>query len=127
MTNPIALRRCTAANPQAALMKPRWRVREPVSDFDDQRNFQLFSPYQHNHDNMDSISTVLIYVVAAELLRRCCLILLTAFTGPLSKIPGPTLSMLTSWPWVIQCIRGNQMNVGPALFKKYGDIVRVGE
>ena len=76
---------------------------------------------------MYSIGTLLIYAVAAEVFRRSCLILLTAFTGPLSKIPGPMISKFTSWPWVIQCIKGNQMNIGPELFKKYGDIVRVGE
>ncbi|KAF4633573.1 hypothetical protein G7Y89_g4555 [Cudoniella acicularis] len=36
------------------------------------------------------------------------------------------IGKFTSWPWIIQCIKGNQMNIGPGLFKKYGDIVRVG-
>jgi len=76
---------------------------------------------------MYSIVTFLIYAVAAELFRRCCFIFLVAFTGPLSKIPGPVIGKFTSWPWIIQCIKGNQMNVGPTLFKKYGDIVRVGK
>jgi hypothetical protein len=76
---------------------------------------------------MYSISTLLIYALVAEGFRRCCVILLVAFTGPLSKIPGPMIGKFTSWPWIIQCVKGNQMNIGPGLFKKYGDIVRVGE
>ena len=76
---------------------------------------------------MYSLATLLFYAVAAELLRRCCLILLTAFTGPLSKIPGPMIGKFSSIPWIIHCIRGSQMNYGAELFKKYGDVVRVGE
>jgi hypothetical protein len=76
---------------------------------------------------MYSISTLLIYALVAEVFRRCCVILLVAFTGPLSKIPGPMIGKFTSWPWMIQCVKGNQMNIGPGLFKKYGNIVRVGE
>jgi hypothetical protein len=76
---------------------------------------------------MYSITTIIAYALAAEVLRRCCLIFLTAFTGPLSKIPGPMIGKFTFWPWIIQCVKGNQMNIGPGLFKKYGDVVRVGE
>lgn len=76
---------------------------------------------------MYSWATLLLYALAAELFRRCCLILLTAFTGPLSKIPGPLIGKFTSWPWIIQCVKGNQMNLGPGLFEKYGDVVRVGK
>jgi hypothetical protein len=76
---------------------------------------------------MYSITTILVYALAAEVLRRCCLIFLTAFTGPLSKIPGPMIGKFNPWPWIIQCVKGNQMNIGPGLFTKYGDIVRVGE
>ncbi|PMD33538.1 cytochrome P450 [Hyaloscypha variabilis F] len=75
---------------------------------------------------MYSIGTILLYALAAEIFRRCCLILLAAFTGPLSKIPGPMIGKFTSWPWLIQCVKGNQMNIGPGLFQKYGDVVRVG-
>ena len=76
---------------------------------------------------MYSIATLLIYALVAEIFRRCCLIILAAFTGPLSKVPGPVVGKFTAWPWLIQCIKGNQMNIGPGLFEKYGDVVRVGE
>jgi hypothetical protein len=76
---------------------------------------------------MYGFTTIFIYALAAELCRRCCLILLAAFTGPLSKIPGPVIGKFTSWPWLIQVIKGNQMNIGPGLFQKYGPVVRVGE
>lgn len=76
---------------------------------------------------MYGISTFLIYALVAEILRRSYFIFLTAFTGPLSKIPGPLIGKFTAWPWLIQCITGNQMNIGPEYFRKYGDVVRVGE
>jgi hypothetical protein len=53
--------------------------------------------------------------------------LIVAFTGPLSKVPGPFIMKLSAWPWVIETITGNQMNAAPILFKKYGDTVRIGE
>ena len=76
---------------------------------------------------MYSYATLLFYLALAEVFRRCCIALIAAFTGPLSKVPGPFLMKLSSWPWVMQSITGNQMNVAPKLFKKYGDTVRVGE
>lgn len=74
---------------------------------------------------MYTIISLLLFAAVAEFLRRCCMVLLTAFTGPLAKIPGPLIYKLSSLPWVVENITGNQMNVGPGLFKKYGDIVRV--
>src|ERR1700712_5485129 len=76
---------------------------------------------------MYTVTTLLLYALAAEIFRRCFLVLLAAFTGPLSKIPGPVVGKFTSWPWIIQCVMGNQMNIGPGYFEKYGDVVRVGE
>lgn len=109
-------------------VKPQGRVREPVSRPGRSTPLQFFILIKPNHEfSMYTIVTLLIYAAAAELFRRCCLILLTAFTGPLSKIPGPMIGKFTSLPWIISCIKGNQMNIGPGLFKKYGDIVRVGE
>jgi hypothetical protein len=37
------------------------------------------------------------------------------------------IGKFTSLPWAIQCIQGKQMTIGPELFKKYGDVVRIGE
>jgi hypothetical protein len=75
---------------------------------------------------MYSCVALLFYLGLAELFRRCCMALIAAFTGPLSKVPGPFLMKLSIWPWAVQTITGNQMNVAPKLFKKYGDTVRVG-
>ena len=61
-----------------------------------------------------------------SLLRRFISALLLAFTGPLSKIPGPLLWKLTPLPWLYECLTGNMMNVAPGLFEEYGDVVRVG-
>lgn len=75
---------------------------------------------------MHAYLTLLLYALFAEGVRRCVLILLRGLTGPLSKIPGPLLAKFTTVPWIFEVIRGNQMNVGPELFRKYGDVVRVG-
>ena len=69
---------------------------------------------------MYSFITLIFYVILAELLRRCCLRLLHAFTGPLAKVPGPFLSKLTNFPWMIDTLKGNHMHAGHELFKKYG-------
>jgi hypothetical protein len=76
---------------------------------------------------MYSYATLLAYLALAEVFRRCCIALIAAFTGPLSKVPGPFLMKLSKWPWAIQSITGEKMNVAPNLFEKYGDIVRIGE
>jgi len=76
---------------------------------------------------MESYVLLLLYLALAEVFRRCCITLIAAFTGPLSKVPGPLLMKLSKWPWVIETITGNQMNVAPKLFEKYGETVRVGE
>jgi hypothetical protein len=76
---------------------------------------------------MYNYTTLIIYVILADLFRRCCLILLTAFTGPLSKVPGPLINKLTVLPWLYQVLIGNHLNIGPPLFKKYGPVVRISE
>jgi hypothetical protein len=76
---------------------------------------------------MYSYVALLFYVALAELLRRCCIALIAAFTGPLSKVPGPFIMKLTNVPWMIEHITGNRMNTAPKLFEKYGDTVRIGE
>jgi len=75
---------------------------------------------------MYSYFTLLFYLGLAELLRRCSIVLLRAFTGPLSKIPGPVFMKFTTLLWDMHIINGDKMYMAPKLFKKYGDIVRVG-
>jgi hypothetical protein len=75
---------------------------------------------------MDSYVTLLFYLGLAELVRRCSIVILRAFTGPLSKIPGPVFMKFTTLPWDIHTIKGDKMHVVPKLFKKYGDTIRVG-
>jgi hypothetical protein len=76
---------------------------------------------------MNNYLSILLYLGLAELLRRFISALILAFTGPLSKIPGPLLWKLTPLPWLYECLTGNMMNVAPGLFEKYGDVVRVGK
>jgi hypothetical protein len=75
---------------------------------------------------MHYLLSVILVAATAEIIRRCCMAFITAFTGPMSKIPGPLISKLTAAPWQYQCLRGNMMNITPAYFEKYGDIVRIG-
>jgi hypothetical protein len=91
------------------------------------RRLALHSHPSHQEFKMYSIITVIPYILLVEILRRCYLALIAAFTGPLSKIPGPFLNKLTPIPWLINPnLRGTHSNIVPDLFKKYGDIVRVG-
>lgn len=76
---------------------------------------------------MNTYLSLALWLVAAELLRRLVLALKLAFTGPLSKIPGPVLWRMTSLPWMIQNITGNSMNTLPGLLEQYGDVVRLGK
>jgi hypothetical protein len=80
-----------------------------------------------NKFKMNIYISILLYLGLAELLRRFVSTLILAFTGPLSKIPGPLLWKLTPLPWLYECLTGNMMNVAPGLFEKYGDVVRVGK
>jgi hypothetical protein len=82
--------------------------------------------FPHNF-KMNTYLSILLYLSLAELLRQFISSLILAFTGPLSKIPGPLLWKLTPLPWLYECLTGNMMNVAPGLFEKYGDVVRVGK
>jgi hypothetical protein len=74
---------------------------------------------------MYSYATIALFVVGAECLRRLCKILLNAYTGPLSKIPGPFWNKFTIVPWMLPVLSGDTPRVVPKLFEKYGDIVRI--
>jgi hypothetical protein len=53
--------------------------------------------------------------------------IVSAFAGPLSKIPGPFISKFTRLPWALELIAGKHTNTAEQLFQKYGDMVRVGK
>jgi hypothetical protein len=81
----------------------------------------------HNFSfQMYSYTIIAVCLVGVECLRRLCKIFLTAYTGPLSKIPGPFWSKFTVLPWSISAIRGDSPRTVPELFEKYGNTVRVG-
>lgn len=64
--------------------------------------------------------------LVAELLRRCYVTLMFAFTGPMSKIPGPFLNKLSAAPHMLTMAKGNDFLYKEELHKIYGDIVRFG-
>ncbi|KAH7346321.1 cytochrome P450 [Rhexocercosporidium sp. MPI-PUGE-AT-0058] len=68
---------------------------------------------------------LILYTIVAELVRRIVLTIIHAYTGPLSKIPGPQLSKLTSIFWHLRLASGDFYYELPRLFEKYGDTVRV--
>lgn len=70
---------------------------------------------------------LLLYTVLAELARRLVLTIIHAYTGPLSKIPGPAINKLTPIFWRLRLASGDFYYELPKLFEKYGDTVRVGE
>jgi hypothetical protein len=76
---------------------------------------------------MNSYLIIVFYLGLGEGLRRCVSVVVTAFTGPLSKIPGPFVAKFTGLPWTIESLRGKHMNTPAQLFQKYGEIVRVGK
>ncbi|KAH6714088.1 cytochrome P450 [Leptodontidium sp. MPI-SDFR-AT-0119] len=69
---------------------------------------------------------LLLYTVLAELARRLVLTIIHAYTGPLSKIPGPAINKLTPIFWRLRLASGDFYYELPKLFEKYGDTVRVG-
>jgi hypothetical protein len=75
---------------------------------------------------MDFIFKIIVYLVSVELFRRFVMILIGGFTGPLAKIPGPFYARFTQIPWLISAMTGEAMNTCPELFKRYGEVVRVG-
>ncbi|KAE9368279.1 cytochrome P450 [Stipitochalara longipes BDJ] len=75
---------------------------------------------------METYLSILLGLALLEVTRRCCSIILCAFTGPLSKIPGPFLSKFTKLPWAMELIKGTHLNTVGPLFKKYNtDILRI--
>lgn len=76
---------------------------------------------------MENYLWLLLYTALAEVARRVVLSLITAYTGPLSKIPGPALSKLTPLFWRLKISSGDFYYLLPELFKKYGNTVRVGK
>lgn len=74
---------------------------------------------------MDLYFKLIIFLVSAEVFRRFVMVLINGFTGPLSKIPGPFHAKLTPIPWMIDSLRGEQMNTGQRLIQKYGETVRI--
>lgn len=80
-----------------------------------------------SNTRMPTYVILILCIAIAELLRRCCQVLIVAFTGPLSKVPGPLTMKLSILPWTVYSIRGTIMNIAPKLFDKYGDTVRVGK
>lgn len=73
-----------------------------------------------------SYTAILLAIVALEILRRICISIYTAFFTPLSKVPGPLSLKLCGSIWLYHTVRGNTINIAPKLFKRYGDVVRIG-
>ncbi|RGP78931.1 hypothetical protein FLONG3_2836 [Fusarium longipes] len=77
----------------------------------------LNSPY--------SYTTLALLAVGLELLRRVLKALILAFTGPLSKVPGPFWNKLSPLPWRIAFLKGTAPFLALDLHRKYGHVVRV--
>ncbi|PQE09240.1 hypothetical protein CJF32_00010693 [Rutstroemia sp. NJR-2017a WRK4] len=75
---------------------------------------------------MLSYTSLILLFITAEILRRFCLSLYVAFTGPLAKVPGPLLWKLSKRIWHYHMVRGTSITVSAKLFEKYGDCVRIG-
>ena len=75
---------------------------------------------------MASYGAIVLYLALAEVIRRVFLSVLSAYTGPLSKIPGPFLCKFSMLPWAYLNLTGNTMNVQHRWIKKYGPVVRIG-
>ncbi|KAM3156200.1 hypothetical protein ABEW05_003333 [Botrytis cinerea] len=73
-----------------------------------------------------SYTIIVLCIVALEILRRICVSIYAAFFTPLSKVPGPLSLKLCGSIWLYHTLRGETMNIAPKLFKKYGDVVRIG-
>ena len=77
---------------------------------------------------METYLTILLGLALAEFVRRCYVTLLHAFTGPLSKVPGPFLAKFTKIPWAMEFIKGTHLNTVGPIFEKYdSDIIRIGK
>ncbi|PQE07519.1 cytochrome P450 protein [Rutstroemia sp. NJR-2017a BBW] len=75
---------------------------------------------------MLSYTSLILLFITAEIIRRFCLSLYVAFTGPLAKVPGPLLWKLSKRIWHYHMVRGTSITVSAKLFEKYGDCVRIG-
>ncbi|KAH7410702.1 cytochrome P450 [Cadophora sp. MPI-SDFR-AT-0126] len=74
---------------------------------------------------MANYAWLLLYTVLAEFARRIILTLILAYTGPLSKVPGPAWNKLTLVIWQMRLTSGDFYYELPKLFEKYGDTVRI--
>jgi hypothetical protein len=70
-----------------------------------------------------------LYVVGLEILRRFILTLVKAYTGPLSKIPGPFWNKFSIAPVVLQNMQSTQCRDShwrkDGVFGIYGPVVRI--
>ena len=74
-----------------------------------------------------SYTTLALLAVGLELLRRALKALILAFTGPLSKVPGPFWNKLSPFPWRLAFLKGTAPFLALDLHEKYGKVVRVSE
>ncbi|KAJ4129010.1 hypothetical protein NW768_007539 [Fusarium equiseti] len=72
-----------------------------------------------------SYTTLALVAVGLELLRRVLKTLILAFTGPLSKVPGPFWNKLSPLPWRLAFLKGTAPFLALDLHGKYGKVVRV--
>lgn len=81
----------------------------------------------HINDVFDSLGPgsslpILVVLLAGTILVRHAI---CAFTGPLSKVPGPKWNALTNVPYLYSIWQGKEVEYIAALHKSYGPIVRV--
>lgn len=62
-------------------------------------------------------------LAAATLL--VCILVIRRLRSPLASLPGPRLSLLTSWPLKYHELRGKRTQYVHELHQKYGNAVRV--
>jgi len=72
-----------------------------------------------------SYTTLALFAMGLELLRRVLKALILGFTGPLSKIPGPFWNKLSPLPWRLAFLKGTAPFLALDLHEKYGQVVRV--
>lgn len=72
-----------------------------------------------------SYTTLALFAVGLELLRRVLKALIFGFTGPLSRVPGPFWNKLSPLPWRLAFLKGTAPFLAQDLHHQYGDVVRV--
>jgi hypothetical protein len=87
----------------------------------ERRQFLLLSTFE-----MHSYVIFGLALLIVECVRRLVLMLKFAYTGPLSKIPGPWWGKFSAVPWMISNVTGNSMNQIPGYFEKHRNVIRVG-